>query len=337
MRVSLGERDIFGTVSDMRVAVFAVDGMFDSGLTSILDILATANVLSSQAAMTAPPFEVTTTGIGTSVRTGHGLEMATVPWQRVAEDPPDVAVMPAVRCWTPAEIVDTVNGHGVLPGISALCDSGASMAAACTGTFFLAEAGILDGRAATTTWWLGPAFRSRYPKVDLDESQTLAVAGNVTTAGAAFAHLDLALSLVQRISPVLADLTARYLVLGDRPSQAAAALPALLASSDPVVAAFERHIREHLSEPIRVEEAASAIGVSERTLQRAMTSTLGLSPVRFVQEVRLDQAVHLLRTTSQTPAAIAAAVGYADAGTLRSLVRRRRNTTLSALRGPGGA
>ena len=337
MRVSLGERDIFGTVSDMRVAVFAVDGMFDSGLTVILDILATANFLSEQAGLAAPPFEVTVTGTGRSVRTGHGLELVTVPWPEVAEDPPDVAVMPAVGLKAPAEIVDQVSGHGVLAAVTTLCDGGSGMAAACSGTFFLAEAGVLDGLAATTSWWLGPAFRSRYPKVNLDESRTLAVAGNVTTAGAAFAHIDLALSLVHRISPVLADLSARYLVLGDRPSQAAAALPALLASSDPVVAAFEGYIRDHLSEPIRVEEAAWAIGVSERTLQRATAGTLGLSPVRFVQEVRLEQAVHLLRTTGLGPAAIAAAVGYADAGTLRSLVRRRRNTTLSALRGPAGA
>jgi transcriptional regulator GlxA family with amidase domain len=75
-----------------------------------------------------------------------------------------------------------------------------------------------------------------------------------------------------------------------------------------------------------------AVPGDERTLQRATASTLGMSPVRFVQEVRLEQATHLLRTTAQTPDAIAAAVGYADAGTLRSLMRRRRNTTLAALR-----
>lgn len=316
----------------MRVAVFAVDGMFDSGLTVTLDILGTANVLSTQIGLPAAPFEVRTTGLGTSARTGNGLVLATTPWPEVAADPPDVAVMPAVGLRPPDEIVGAVSGHGVLRAVSALCESGSGMAAACSGTFFLAEAGVLDGLPATTSWWLGPAFRSRYPRVDLDESRTLAIAGNITTAGAAFAHLDLALSLVHRISPALADLTARYLVLGDRPSQAAAALPALLAANDPIVAAFERHIREHLGGPIRVEEAARDIGVSERTLQRATAATLGLSPVRFVQEVRLEQAVHLLRTTSQTPDAVAAAVGYADAGTLRSLVRRRRNTTLAALR-----
>ncbi|HEY2268542.1 MAG TPA: helix-turn-helix domain-containing protein [Streptosporangiaceae bacterium] len=316
----------------MRVAVFAVDEMFDSGLTAILDILETANVLSAQAGLAAPPFQVTTAGLGPGVRTARGLHLATTPWREIADDPPEVAVMPAMGLRPPAEIVDAVSGHGLLPAVTALCEGGTGMAAACSGTFFLAEAGILDGLAATTSWWLGTTFRSRYPRVDLDQSRTLAIAGNITTGGAGFAHIDLALSVVHRLSPVLADLTARYLVLGDRPSQAAAAVPSLLADGDPVVASFERHIREHLSEPVRIEDAARAIGVSERTLQRATASTLGMSPVRFVQEVRLEQATYLLRTTSQTPDAIAAAIGYTDAGTLRSLMRRRRNTTLAALR-----
>jgi transcriptional regulator GlxA family with amidase domain len=284
------------------------------------------------AGLSAPPFEVTTAGLGVRVRTARGLELATTPWREIMDDPPDVAVMPAMGLRPATEIVGVVSGHGMLPAVSALCDGGTGMAAACSGTFFLAEAGILDGLTATTSWWLGATFRSRYPRVDLNESQTLAIAGNITTAGAAFAHIDLALSLIQRISPVLSDLTARYLVLGARPSQAAAAIPAMLASGDPTVAAFERYIRERLSGPITIPDAAWAVGVSERTLQRATTGTLGMSPVRFIQEVRLEQAVYLLRTTGQTPAAIAAAVGYADAGTLRSLVRRRRNTTLAALR-----
>ena len=76
-----------------------------------------------------------------------------------------------------------------------------------------------------------------------------------------------------------------------------------------------------------------AIGVSERTLQRATQSALGMPPIRFVQEARLEQATFLLRTTNQTPAAVALAVGYQDVSTLRTLIRRRRHTTLAALRG----
>jgi transcriptional regulator GlxA family with amidase domain len=111
------------------------------------------------------------------------------------------------------------------------------------------------------------------------------------------------------------------------------AVPALLAAADPAIAAFERYIREHLDGPIQIDAAARAIGVSERTLQRATQSALGMAPIRFVQEARLEQATFLLRTTNQTPAAIALAVGYQDVSTLRTLIRRRRHTTLAALRG----
>ncbi|MBV9793044.1 MAG: helix-turn-helix domain-containing protein [Actinobacteria bacterium] len=319
----------------MRVAVLAVDGMFDSGLTAVLDVLATANALSGQAGLPAAPFEVTTVGAGTSVRTGHGLQLATTAWPELDDDParrPELAVMPAVGLRPPAEIVDVVRGHRFLTAITELAAAGAGLAGACSGTFFLAEAGVLDERTATTSWWLSPAFRARYPRVDLDDSRTLAIAGNVTTAGAAFAHIDLALSLVHRSSPALSELVSRYLVIGDRPSQAVAAAPSLLATGDPTVAAFERYIRAHLAEAIGIDTAARALGVSERTLQRVTRATLGMSPIRFVQEVRLEQATVLLRTSTQTPAAIALAVGYQDVSTLRTLIRRRRHTTLAALR-----
>lgn len=81
------------------------------------------------------------------------------------------------------------------------------MAAACSGTFFLTEAGVLDGLRATTRWWLADTFRERYPHVDLDESRVV-IHDNVTTAGAGYAQLDLALALIAAISPALAGLTA---------------------------------------------------------------------------------------------------------------------------------
>jgi transcriptional regulator GlxA family with amidase domain len=321
-----------GIVPAMRVAILAVDGMFDSGLSSVLDILATANALSGRLDLPEPPFGVTPVGAGSMIRTAHGLQLPTTPW-RSLDERPDVLVMPALGLRPPAAIVDEVSGHPSLGTISALCAEGAAMAAACSGTFFLAEAGILDGITATTSWWLAPAFRARYPSVDLDESRALAIVANVTTAGAAFAHIDLALALVHRYSPALAELVGRYLVVGDRPSQVAIAMPSVLASGDPTMSAFERYVRENLARPLRIGDIARAIGASERTLQRATAATTGMSPVRFVQEVRLDQAAFLLRTTNRPAAAIAAAVGYQNVSTLRTLIRRRRGSTMAALRG----
>src|SRR6202012_5816075 len=108
------------------------------------------------------------------------------------------------------------------------------------------------------------------------------------------------------------ELAARYLVIGDRPAQAMAAVPSLLGAGGPTLAAFDRYIRDHLAESMPIADAARALGLSDRTLQRVTRTTIGMSPIRFVQEVRLEQGTLLLRPTAQTPAAVALAVGYTD-------------------------
>ena len=233
-------------------------------------------------------------------------------------------------------MVDHVAGDVSLPVrnlIARTRDRGTTIASACAGTFLLAEAGILDGVRATTTWWLSPAFRARYPRVLVDHGQMVITCEGITTAGAAFGHIDLALAIVRAGSPALADLVARYLVVDERPSQSAYTIPSALAQSDPTVAAFDRWIREHLAEPISIADAAKAIGVSERTLQRSVRRTIGTSPIRFVQDLRIERARHLLRTTEMSVEVISRKVGYEHAHTLRVLLRERTGKTASVLRG----
>ena len=90
-------------------------------------------------------------------------------------------------------------------------------------------------------------------------------------------------------------------------------------------------------DPISIPEAARAIGMSERTLQRATQRVLGTSPVRFVQDMRVEQAAHLLRTTDLSLEAISRQVGYEHANTLRVLLRERTGQTIRTLRGRTGA
>lgn len=249
---------------------------------------------------------------------------------------PDVLVVPAVGVKDSTQLVGLVAARAqrrATEFISAAAARGVIVAGACTGTFFLAEAGVLNGRQATTSWWLGPAFRARYPLVDLDTRATLVHDTGVATAGAAFAHIDLALWLVRRRSPALAELVARYLLIGDRASQAAFVMPSVLAGQCPEIAAFERWVRDHLGESLSISHAAGAIGVSARTLQRRTMAAVGLSPLAFANEIRLDEAAHLLRSTSLSADAVASAVGLCNASSLGQLVRRRRGSTLRALRG----
>jgi transcriptional regulator GlxA family with amidase domain len=316
----------------MRVAIVVYDGVFDSGLTSILDVLDNANVLGGQI-HEPPTWDVTMVAATPRVRTGAGLVISPEPLDQARTT--DLLVVPALAGSSPEALLDHVSGDVSQPVrdlIARTHQRRTAIASACAGTFFLAEAGVLDGLRATTTWWLSPSFRARYPRVELDHSQMVIASEGVTTAGAAFGHVDLALAIVRASSPALADLVARYLVLDERPSQAAYTIPSALAQSDPTVAAFERWIRGHLAEAISLPDAAKAIGVSERTLQRCVQRTIGTSPIRFVQDLRVERAAHLLRTTDLSLETISRKVGYEHPNTLRVLLRDRTGKTTSALR-----
>ncbi len=148
-------------------------------------------------------------------------------------------------------------------------------------------------------------------------------ASRFVTAGAALAHLDLALWFIRRRSPALAALTARYLVVDSRPSQAAFAIPHHLAHSDPFVERFERWARRRLANGFSLDEAAHAAGTSPRTLTRRLQSVMGKSPLSYFQDLRVERAVHLLQTSHLGIDEIAARVGYANGVTLRTLIRRK--------------
>jgi transcriptional regulator GlxA family with amidase domain len=118
-------------------------------------------------------------------------------------------------------------------------------------------------------------------------------------------------------------MTARYLIVDSRPAQSAYAISDHLAHADPLVQRFERWARDRLAEGFSLDEAAHAIGASKRTLARRMKDVLGKSPLSYFQDLRVERAVHLLRTSTDDVEKIAAAVGYADGVTLRNLLRRK--------------
>jgi transcriptional regulator GlxA family with amidase domain len=206
------------------------------------------------------------------------------------------------------------------------------MSAACVGTFVMAESGLLDHHRATTTWWLAAMFRKRYPSVLVDESNMIVKSGRMVTAGAALSHMDLALWLVRGVSPQLAALTAKYLIVDSRPSQSAYALTDHLIHSDPIVQCFESWARARLTHGFSLDDAARAVGSSKRTLARRMQSVLGKSPLSYFQSLRVERAVHLLKTGSASVEEVAARVGYAEGATLRALLRRRLNAGVKEIR-----
>jgi transcriptional regulator GlxA family with amidase domain len=316
----------------MRVDVLALDDVFDLGLSAVLDAFQTANELIEVAGIGASRFEVRTVGVRKTVKTSHGLR---VPVRLVDKRTPDCVIVPAIGFKMPAPLEAALARSEVRDAAATLRDwagRGATMSAACIGTFVMAESGLLDRQRATTTWWLAPLFRQRYPEVLLEESHMIVRSGRVVTAGAALSHMDLALWLIRRQSPQLASLTAKYLVVDSRPSQSAYALTDHLVHADPIVQRFERWARSRLARGFSLDEAAHTVGSSKRTLARRMQDVLGKSPLSYFQSLRVERAVHLLKTTHQSVDEVAARVGYADGVTLRTLLRRRLHQGIKEIR-----
>ena len=317
----------------MKISVLAIDGVFDTGLATVLDAFAIANDLAAMSGQESPRFDVALTGVRRKVRTAQGLIVPVTAAN--GKRAPDCVLVPAIGCKMPAPLEQALTRRDVRDALDLLrtwSDAGSSLAAACVGTFVLAEAGLLNGEEATTTWWLAPMFRQRYPEVKLDESRMVVRSGSVVTAGAALSHIDLALALIRQSSPELASLVAKYLVIDARPSQSAYAITDHLIHADPLVERFERWARGRLGRGFSLDGAAKSLATSKRTLARRMKDTLGKSPLSYFQDLRVERAVHLLNTTRHNIDRIAAMVGYADGVTLRTLLRRRLGRGVRELR-----
>ncbi|WP_158901740.1 GlxA family transcriptional regulator [Burkholderia sp. L27(2015)] len=317
----------------MRIFVLVLEGVFDTGLTVLLDALGLANKFAAVQTGGALSFEVSIVGVRKKVKSGQGLA---IPIQTIAPDSkPDWVIVPALNTGTPETLIPALARRDVSQAMEQLQKwhaGGAHIAASCIGTFLLAEAGLLNHGEATTTWWLAPLFRQRYPNVRLDETRMLVPSGRIVTAGAAMGHLDLALWLVRKASPELAAVVSRYLLADFRSSQAPYIIPNHLAQSDPVMQRFERWARDHLKQGFSLQEAADALATSPRTLQRRCQAILGKSPLSYFQDLRVERARSLVHGSDLDLDAIAAEVGYVDGATLGTLLRDRLGRGLRELR-----
>ena len=316
----------------MRVDVLVLDRVFDLGLSAVLDAFQTANELIDASGLAVPRFDVRVVGVRPRVTTAQGFR---VPVRGADTRIPDVVVVPAIGFKMPDALEAALGRRDIRDAATMLrrwASRGAMMTAACIGTFVMAESGLLDGHRATTTWWLAPMFRKRYPGVLLEDAHMVVKSGHVVTAGAALGHMDLALWIIRGSSPKLAALTAKYLIVDSRPSQSAYALTDHLMHSDPLVHRFEQWARTHLARRFSLDAAAKAVAASKRTLARRMHAVLGKTPVAYVQDLRVERALHLLTTGGTSVDEVAARVGYADGATLRTLLRRKLRVGVKEIR-----
>jgi transcriptional regulator GlxA family with amidase domain len=317
-----------------KVMILALDGVMDSSLSITLDTLRTARAFNERAAL-----QWCVVGARRSVRTGGGMRLDadfTVREVLNGATRAEWLIVPGLGMTNERAIAARLAQRDALAAMGLLRQRGVAkrIAASCSAVFLLAEAGLLDGRRATTTWWLAQTFRERYPQVRLDESKILVHDGTLLTAGSAFAQLDLALAVITAaLGANVAHFCSRYMLIDRRASQARYMIQSHVRHVDETVLAAERWIDAHLAGPVSITELAAAVRLSPKTLSRRIVAATGLPPVRFLQRRRVMEAVHLIETTRMNIDDIAMKVGYQDGTALRKIIRRELGTTPSALRG----
>lgn len=206
----------------------------------------------------------------------------------------------------------------------------------CTGAFVLGEAGLLDGRRATTHWRWTAALRARFPRAVVTDDRIYERSRRVWTSAGITAGIDLTLALVeQHHGHALAMAVAKNLVLFLRRSGNQAQFSEALKSQTletTGVADVTRFVQEHLHEPLTVERIARGVGTSARSLTRHCQQDLGEAPAALVRRLRLERACRLLEETSSPLKVVAQRAGLGDASTLYRLFTRRFRVSPAAYR-----
>jgi transcriptional regulator GlxA family with amidase domain len=235
-------------------------------------------------------------------------------------DVDDLIIVPG---WSGDRLADPVPiPDFVLQGMVAHHAAGGTVASVCAGAEALGRAGLLDGRRCTTHHAHQDELARRYPHAQVVRDVLFTEDDRVVTSAGIASGIDLALHLVaSRHGPALAARIAREMVIYTRRNGAAAQESAMLRHrvhlSDQVHRAQEL-IESRFDASLRLAELAAAVGVSERTLTRRFIGTIGLTPLRYQQTLRLERAEALIAQGS-TVAAAARSVGFEDARMLRRL------------------
>jgi transcriptional regulator GlxA family with amidase domain len=230
----------------------------------------------------------------------------------------------------PAEPLDTlivagglgvaVPTRGLIGYLQRMSGRTRRIASICTGAFVLAEAGLLDGRRATTHWFHARELQSRYPKIKVDDDRIFITDGSIWTSAGMTAGLDLVLALIEADLGVEAAKTlAKKLVVYHRRAGGQSQFSALLElepKSDRIQTALD-YAKRNLHTPLSVDMLAEAAHLSPRQFSRAFRAETGQSPAKAVEKLRVEVAREMMEQSQHPIEIVARQTGFADPDRMR--------------------
>lgn len=231
---------------------------------------------------------------------------------------------------------EAVQDEEMIAQVRRLAAASDRVTSVCSGAFFLALAGVLDGRRATTHWRVSELLARTFPQVDVDPDPIFVRDGNVYTSAGVTSGMDLALALVEddHGRDVALRVARRLVLFLRRPanqSQFSAHLGAQMAERDGLREA-QRHVVEQPHADCSVAALARVAHMSERNFTRCFTAEVGLTPARYVERIRVETARRLLEDTDQGVEVVADACGFGTAETMRRTFLRLLHTSPSEYR-----
>jgi transcriptional regulator GlxA family with amidase domain len=204
--------------------------------------------------------------------------------------------------------------------VRSIAKRGIRIASVCSGAFILAEAGLLDGRRATTHWQRTRQFLKTYPKVKLEPDRIFTQDGNIWTSAGITAGIDLSLAMAaEDFGEAIAQQTARQLVLYHRRSGGQSQFSSLLELKTPTgrFGPLLAWAREHLDAPLTVEDMAEQAGMSSRHFTRAFIAETGTTPSKAVERLRIEVARQRVQSSSEAIEGVARSTGFRDPERMR--------------------
>jgi transcriptional regulator GlxA family with amidase domain len=209
------------------------------------------------------------------------------------------------------------------------------IAAVCVGAFVLAEAGLLDGRNATTHWLYARELQKQFPKMKMDEDRIFINDGPIWTSAGMSAGIDLGLALIENdLGPELAKSVARKLVVYHRRGGGQSQFSTLLElapKSDRIQTALA-YARENLDKPLTVSELAEAARLSPRQFSRAFRAETGKPPAKAIENLRVEAARNLMEQSRHPIDVVARQMGFSDRDHMRRAFLRAFGQSPQVLR-----
>ncbi|QIZ76957.1 GlxA family transcriptional regulator [Ferrimonas lipolytica] len=306
-----------------KIVIVGFDKALATAIAGIADILSLTGVSWNriQQQSPTPRFDVKIASKdGAAIECINGLQLnAHISFAEI--DRPSAIVIPTIGGHIPEVLAENPE---VIKLIRHAEQQGWIIAANCTGNFLLAEAGVLDGRVATTHWGYEAQFKQRYPKVDLRTELMLTRDDNLFCAGGGQAWFDLALHMIEQVYGYdMALETAKAFVLDyHRDSQQSYSLLKLAKPhKDPLVKQVQLYLEKHFDQPLPLEQLATRFNISKRTLIRRFNQALDIAPNSYIQSLRIEAARKRLEQTNQTVEQVMNGVGYEDTSSFRRLFR----------------